>query len=36
MCQIETDGNGLYLGPASSKGFETVGMVLLDETWWAV
>ena len=25
MCQIETDGNGLYLGPASGNGFETVG-----------
>ena len=24
MCQIETDGKGLYLGPASGKGFETV------------
>ena len=28
--QIETDGRGLYLGPTSSKGFETVGMVF---TW---
>ena len=25
MCQIETDGEGLYLGPTSGKGFETVG-----------
>ena len=25
MCGIETDGNGLYLGPASGKGFENVG-----------
>ena len=25
LCQIETDGKGLYLGPASCKGFETVG-----------
>ena len=25
VCQIETDGDGLYLGPASGKGFETVG-----------
>ena len=25
MCQIEADGEGLYLGPASCKGFETVG-----------
>ena len=25
MCRIETDGKGLYLGPASGKGFETVG-----------
>ena len=23
VCRIETDGEGLYLGPASSKGFET-------------
>ena len=25
VCRIETDGEGLYLGPASGKGFETVG-----------
>ena len=25
VCQIETDGRGLYLGPTSGKGFETVG-----------
>ena len=25
LCRIETDGEGLYLGPASSKGFESVG-----------
>ena len=25
MCQIETDGKGLYLGPTSGKEFETVG-----------
>ena len=25
VCQIETDGEGLYLGPTSGKGFETVG-----------
>ena len=25
MCQIETDGKGLYLGPESGKGCETVG-----------
>ena len=25
VCQIETDGEGLYLEPASGKGFETVG-----------
>ena len=25
MCRIETDEEGLYLGPASGKGFETVG-----------
>ena len=25
VCHIETDGDGLYLGPTSGKGFETVG-----------
>ena len=25
VCEIENDGRGLYLGPASGKGFETVG-----------
>ena len=25
MCQIEIDGKGLYLGPASGKGLENVG-----------
>ena len=25
MCQIETDGEGLYLGPTSGRGFEIVG-----------
>ena len=25
VCQIETDGSGLYLGPTSAKWFETVG-----------
>ena len=25
MCQIETDGEGLYLGSTSDKGFATVG-----------
>ena len=25
MCQIETDGKGLYLEPRSDKGFEAVG-----------
>ena len=25
MCRIETDRRGLYLGPRSGKGFETVG-----------
>ena len=25
VCQIETDGKGLYLGPTSCKGFESVG-----------
>ena len=24
VCQIETDGSGLYLGPTSGKGFDTV------------
>ena len=28
VCRIETDGEGLYLGPASGKGFETVGNAL--------
>ena len=28
MCQIETDGKWLYLGPASGKGFEKVGNCL--------
>ena len=27
VCRIETDGEGLYLGPTSGKGFETIGMV---------
>ena len=25
VCQIETDGEGLYLGPTSGKGFDSVG-----------
>ena len=25
VCRIETDGKGLYLGPASGKGFENIG-----------
>ena len=25
VCRIETDGEGLYLGPASGKRFQTVG-----------
>ena len=25
VCRIETDGEGLYLGPTNGKGFETVG-----------
>ena len=25
VCQVETDGRGLYIGPTSGKGFETVG-----------
>ena len=33
MCQIETDGEGLYLGSTSGKGFKNVGNgLLLDET----
>ena len=33
MCQIETDGEGLYPGPASGKGFETVanGLYLMKQ-----
>ena len=33
VCQIETDGEGLYLGPASGKGFETVrnGLFLMKQ-----
>ena len=25
VCRIETDGEGLYLGPTNGKGYETVG-----------
>ena len=35
VCQIETDGNGLYLGPASAKG-NCREWSLLDETRWTV
>ena len=28
MCQNETDGKGLYLGPESGKGFENLGNAL--------
>ena len=33
VCQIETDREGLYLGPASGKGFETVrnGLYLMKQ-----
>ena len=33
VCQIETDGDGLYLGPASGKGFETLrnGLYLMKQ-----
>ena len=33
MCQIETDGSGLYLRPTSGKGFETVdsGLYLMKQ-----
>ena len=33
VCRIETDGEGLYLGPASDIGFETVvnGLYLIKE-----
>ena len=27
VCQIESDGKGLYLGPTSGKEFDAVGMV---------
>ena len=37
VCQIDTDGRGLYLGPTSGKGFETVGIGLyLMKQIWAV
>ena len=33
MCRTETDREGLYLGPASGKGFETVrnGLYLMKQ-----
>ena len=33
VCQIETDGEGLYLNPASGKGFETAvnGLYLMKQ-----
>ena len=33
VCRIETDGEGLYLGPAGGKGFETVenGLYLMKQ-----
>ena len=39
VCRIETDWEGLYLGPASGKGFETVGngLYLMKQggvVWW--
>ena len=35
VCQIKTDGKGLYLGPTSGKGFETVGngLYLMKQGW---
>ena len=37
VCGIETDGEGLYLGPARGKGFQTIGNGLhFDETGWVV
>ena len=35
VCQIETDGRGLYLGPTSGKGFETLGncLYLMKQDW---
>ena len=35
VCQIETDGEGLYLGPASGKRFETLGngLYLIKDGW---
>ena len=34
VCQIETDGEGLYLGPTSGKGFEIVdnGLYLMKQS----
>ena len=33
VCRIETDGEGLYLGPTSGKGFETLenGLYLMKQ-----
>ena len=37
VCQIETDGKELYLGPTSGKGFKNCReWSLLDETCWVV
>ena len=35
VCQIETDGRGLYLEPTSGKGFKTVGngLYLMKQGW---
>ena len=35
VCQTETDGEWLYLGPASGTGFETVGngLCLMKQSW---
>ena len=34
--RTETDAEGMYLGPASGKGFETRKWSLLGETRWVV
>ena len=35
VCQTETDGRGLYLGPTSGKGFELDEIrCVSDRNWW--
>ena len=31
VCRIETDGEGLYLGPVNGVRFETVGLYLMKQ-----